>query len=175
MDSASRWLRGVLRVHDRHSNYGSVISAVPPILAGLAQSPSKALLVVIVYLIVNQIEGNLILPLIMARTMDMHPAVVTIGLLVMGALFWLIGVLIAIPLLSLAIILVQALWIEPQEAPTALTDPDELRAPPPLSPFTTCLRPGRILRTLRRAKRDRSCTGPRCLGGQVPLAAMICW
>lgn len=103
-------------------NYGSVISAVPPILDGLAQSPGKALLVLIVYLIVNQIEGNLILPLIMARTVDMHPAVVTIGLLVMGALFGLIGVLIAIPLLSLAIILVQALWIEPQEARSALAD-----------------------------------------------------
>jgi predicted PurR-regulated permease PerM len=103
-------------------NYGSVISAVPPILDGLAQSPSKALLVLIVYVIVNQIEGNLILPLIMARTVDMHPAVVTIGLLVMGALFGLIGVLIAIPLLSLAIILVQALWIEPQETRSALAD-----------------------------------------------------
>jgi predicted PurR-regulated permease PerM len=48
--------------------------------------------------------------------------VVTIGLLVMGALFGLIGVLIAIPLLSLAIILVQALWIEPQEAGNAIAD-----------------------------------------------------
>jgi predicted PurR-regulated permease PerM len=97
-------------------NYGSVISAVPPILYGLSQSPGTALLVLAVYLVVNQIEGNLILPLIMARTVDMHPAVVTMGLLLMGALFGLIGVLIAIPLLSLAIILVQVLWVEPQEA-----------------------------------------------------------
>jgi putative permease len=109
-------------------NYGSVISAIPPILDGLAQSPTKALLVLIVYVIVNQIEGNLILPLIMARTVNMHPAVVTIGLLVMAALFGLIGVLIAIPLLSLAIILVQALWIEPQEARSARAGPDSSRA-----------------------------------------------
>ncbi len=104
-------------------NYGSVISAVPPILFALAQSPNKALLVLIVYLIVNQIEGNLILPLIMSRTVDMHPAVVAIGLLVMGALFGLIGVLLAIPLLSLAMILVQVLWIEPQEARSVPRDP----------------------------------------------------
>lgn len=100
-------------------NYGSVISAIPPILAGLAESPGEALLVLIVYLIVNQIEGNVILPLIMARTVDMHPAVVAIGLLLMGALFGLIGVLIAIPLLSVMMILVHALWIEPQEARSA--------------------------------------------------------
>lgn len=99
-------------------NYGSVLSAIPPILDGLSQSPTKALLVLIVYLIVNQIEGNLILPLIMARTVDMHPSVVSLGLLVMAALFGLIGVLIAIPLLSLAVILAEALWIEPQEART---------------------------------------------------------
>ncbi len=104
-------------------NYGSVISAIPPILAGLAQSPTKALLVLIVYVIVNQIEGNLILPLIMARTVDMHPGVVSVGLLVMAALFGLIGVLIAIPLLSLAIIVVEVLWIEPQEA-RALAEPN---------------------------------------------------
>ena len=108
-------------------NYGSVISAIPPILAGLARSPSTALLVLIVYLIVNQIEGNLILPLIMARTVEMHPAVVTVGLLLMAALFGLIGVLIAIPLLSLTLILVQALWIEPQEAKGALAGPDRPR------------------------------------------------
>jgi predicted PurR-regulated permease PerM len=54
----------------------------------------------------------------------MHPAVVAMGLLVMGALFGLIGVLLAMPLLSLAIILVQVLWIEPQEARSVPPDRD---------------------------------------------------
>jgi predicted PurR-regulated permease PerM len=96
-------------------NYGSIISAVPPILLGLSISPGKALLVLLVYVIVNQIEGNLILPLIMSRTVSLHPAVVAIGVVVMAALFGLIGVIISIPLLSLAVILVEELWIRPQE------------------------------------------------------------
>jgi predicted PurR-regulated permease PerM len=96
-------------------NYGSIISAIPPVLFGLAQSPGKALLVLAIYVIVNQIEGNLILPLVMARTVDLHPALVAIGVLVMAQLFGLIGVIIAIPLLSLAMILVEELWIKPQE------------------------------------------------------------
>jgi predicted PurR-regulated permease PerM len=96
-------------------NYGSIISAVPPILLGLSQSPGKAVLVLIVYLIVNQIEGNLILPLVMARTVDLHPAVVAIGVLVMAQLFGLIGVILSIPLLTLTVILVEELWIRPQE------------------------------------------------------------
>lgn len=97
-------------------NYGSIISAVPPILLGLSISPGKAALVLVVYVIVNQIEGNLILPLVMSRTVALHPAVVAIGVLVMAQLFGLIGVIISIPLISLAVILVEELWIAPQEA-----------------------------------------------------------
>src|SRR3982074_1316855 len=97
-------------------NFGSIISAVPPVLLGLSQSPGKAALVLLVYVIVNQIEGNVILPLVMARTVDLHPAVVAIGVLVMAQLFGLVGVVVAIPLLSLTFILIEELWIEPQEA-----------------------------------------------------------
>lgn len=97
-------------------NYGSIISAIPPVLLGLSISPGKAVLVLVVYVIVNQIEGNLILPLVMARTVNLHPAVVAIGVLVMAQLFGLIGVIISIPLISLAVILVEELWIAPQEA-----------------------------------------------------------
>ncbi|MDQ2759173.1 MAG: AI-2E family transporter [Actinomycetota bacterium] len=97
-------------------NYGSIVSAVPPVLLGLSQSPAEGLEALAVYVIVNQIEGNLILPLVMARTVDLHPAVVALGVLVIAALFGLIGVIISIPLISLAIILVDELWIIPQEA-----------------------------------------------------------
>lgn len=107
-------------------NYGSIISAIPPVLVGLAESPGKAVLVLVVYIIVNQIEGNLILPLVMARTVEMHPALVAIGVLVMAQLFGLIGVIIAIPLLSVALILVEELWINPKERaslPTLAREP----------------------------------------------------
>lgn len=97
-------------------NYGSIISAVPPILLGLSISPGKAVLVLVVYVVVNQIEGNLILPIVMSRTVEVHPAVVAIGVLVMAQLFGVIGVIISIPLISLFIILVEELWIAPEEA-----------------------------------------------------------
>jgi hypothetical protein len=55
---------------------------LPTILLGSSESPTRALLVLGVYLVVNQIEGNVILPLVMARTVDLHPALVAIGLLI---------------------------------------------------------------------------------------------
>jgi predicted PurR-regulated permease PerM len=108
-------------------NYGSIISAVPPILLGLSHSPREALLVLAVYVIVNQLEGNVILPLVMARNVDVHPALVAVGLLVMAQLFGILGMLIAIPLLSLTMILVEELWVGPQEAAALakITHPNE--------------------------------------------------
>jgi len=96
-------------------NYGSVISAVPPILVGLSQSVHQAILVTVIYIIVNQIEGNFVLPLIMGRSVRVHPAAVAIGVLIAGALFGVIGLFIAIPLLSLTLIAIEELWIAPLE------------------------------------------------------------
>ncbi len=97
-------------------NYGSVVSAIPPILYGLTQSLHQGVLVAVVYVVVNQIEGNVALPLIMGRSVRMHPAVVAIGVLVAGALFGVLGLFLSIPLISLALILIDEIWIRPQEA-----------------------------------------------------------
>jgi predicted PurR-regulated permease PerM len=94
-------------------NYGSIISAVPPVLVGLATSPGKGLLVLLVYVIVNQIEGNVALPLIMGRSVSLHPAVIAVGVLVAGSLFGLVGLLISVPLISLTLILADELWVTP--------------------------------------------------------------
>jgi len=94
-------------------NYGSVISAIPPIVYGLSSSFHLGLLVAVVYIIVNQIEGNVALPLIMGRSVSLHPAVIAIGVLVAGSLFGIIGLLISVPLISFTLILADELWIKP--------------------------------------------------------------
>jgi predicted PurR-regulated permease PerM len=94
-------------------NYGSVISAIPPIVFGLAHSVHEAVLVTIVYVIVNQVEGNVVLPLVMGRSVRMHPAVVAIGVLIAGGLFGPLGLVLSIPLISAVLILVEEVWIRP--------------------------------------------------------------
>jgi predicted PurR-regulated permease PerM len=95
-------------------NYGSVISAVPPIIFGLSQSFHEGVLVAVVYVVVNQIEGNIALPLIMGRQVSMHPAVVAIGVLLAGAVFGALGLLLSVPLISLTLIVVDEFWVKPQ-------------------------------------------------------------
>ncbi|MGI8412959.1 MAG: AI-2E family transporter [Solirubrobacteraceae bacterium] len=97
-------------------NYGSVISAVPPIVYGLAHSFHEGVLVAVVYIVVNQIEGNLVLPIIMARSVSLHPATIAIGVLIAGGLLGVPGLFLSVPLISLTLILVDELWIRPQEA-----------------------------------------------------------
>ena len=95
--------------------FGAIAGGIPPVLLALTDSPGKALLVLGVYLLVQQIESNLIIPLVMSRTVRLHPAVIAIGVVVVGQLFGLAGLLVAVPLISLFVILVEELWVIPME------------------------------------------------------------
>jgi predicted PurR-regulated permease PerM len=108
--------------------FGSIVGAIPPTLFALADSPEKALLALGVYVLVQQIEGNLTIPLVMAERVNLHPAVVAIGVVVVGQLFGFIGLFVAVPLLSLIIILVDELWVKQVEAgDVAPATPGEVR------------------------------------------------
>jgi predicted PurR-regulated permease PerM len=94
-------------------NLGSIAGGLPPVLFALTDSPTTALLVLAVYIAVQQIEGNLIVPLIMARAVSLHPALIVIGVVVVGQLLGFVGLLVAVPLISATVILVRELWVEP--------------------------------------------------------------
>ncbi len=90
--------------------YGSIIGAVPPVLFALADSPSLALLTLGVYVLVQQIESNIIIPLVMANRVNLHPAPIAIGVLIIGQLFGFAGLFVAVPVLCTLIVLVDELW-----------------------------------------------------------------
>jgi predicted PurR-regulated permease PerM len=104
--------------------FGSVLGGIPPILIALADSPGKALLTLVVYLVVQQIEGNVILPVVMSRYVSLHPAMIVIGVVVVGQVVGFLGLFVAVPIISAIVILIRALWIDP------LRREDERRAPP---------------------------------------------
>ena len=95
--------------------FGAIISGLPPVLFALTDSPGKALLVIVVYTLVQQFEGNVTIPLVMARTVKLHPAVIAFGVVVVGQLFGFVGLIVAVPILSLLVILVEELWVKPME------------------------------------------------------------
>jgi predicted PurR-regulated permease PerM len=99
--------------------FGAIIGAIPPVLFALAESPEKALLALGIYVLIQQIEGNITIPLVMAERVKLHPAAVAIGVVIVGQLFGFIGLFVAVPLLSLIIILVDELWVKQVEAGAA--------------------------------------------------------
>lgn len=96
--------------------FGAIVGAIPPTLFALTDSPETALLTLAIYVLIQQIEGNLTIPLVMADRVKLHPAAVAIGVVIVGQLFGFIGLFVAVPLLSLIIILVDELWVKQVEA-----------------------------------------------------------
>lgn len=71
-------------------------------LAGFAQfdEPAQALLVPVTFLIIQTLEGQLVTPLVLGRSMSLDPVVVFVALLLLGWLWGVVGLLMAVPLLT---------------------------------------------------------------------------
>jgi len=76
---------------------GPFLGGAPAVIVGLFDSPAKALLVVLVIVVAQQIEGNVLSPLILGKTLDTHPATIIILLLAAGNLAGVLGMILAIP------------------------------------------------------------------------------
>lgn len=77
---------------------GPWIGAVPGVVIGIAESPLQGFLALLVYLVIQQLEGNVLVPKIMAKAVGLNPVIVIIAILVGGKLYGLMGVLLAVPL-----------------------------------------------------------------------------
>ena len=76
---------------------GSLGGALLPVLVGLTLSPNKALLVLGLFLLLNQVDAHLVQPLVMAQRVHLHPVMVILAFLVLGNLLGLISILLAVP------------------------------------------------------------------------------
>lgn len=79
-------------------NLGPITSSIPAILIGFSYSPVLGFYCAILYLIVQQLENNLIVPVIMKKATGLHPIVTLVVMVVGGKLAGIMGVLLAIPL-----------------------------------------------------------------------------
>lgn len=96
---------------------GPVISAIPGVILGFLVSPLTGLLTLLVYVIAQQAENNLIVPLIMKRAVGLNPAVVILALLIGAKLGGILGAVIAVPAAAaLGIIISDLLYKDGEEA-----------------------------------------------------------
>jgi len=80
---------------------GPIIGAIPAALTALFISPLKALLVILLFIAVQQIDNYIISPNIMKYQVGVHPGIIIFSLMAGGALFGIWGLLIAVPTVAI--------------------------------------------------------------------------
>lgn len=119
-------------------NLGPIIAAIPAVAVAFFEGSTWiplsnawfAVLVLGVYILIQQIEGNVLLPRVMGRSLDLHPLAVLVAVIAGGSLAGILGMLLAAPTLATLRVLLEYLY-------RRLTDQDpfpEKQQPEPSRP-----------------------------------------
>ncbi len=93
-------------------NFGPLLSMIPAILIALTQGVNKAIIVAVVYLLLQIVEGNIITPSIQQKLIKMPAALTIVAQLFMGILSGGWGLILATPLVAILIVVVQETYVK---------------------------------------------------------------
>ena len=104
---------------------GPVLGAIPPIAVALFQNPLTALWVVLLFIVIQQLEGHIVAPQIFGHALRINPLLVIIALLFGAAIYGIVGALMALPVA--AVIRETILYLRRH----VVLEPWRSQAPPP--------------------------------------------
>lgn len=76
---------------------GPILALVPALIIGLWISWKVALIITILYLIIQQLENNILVPYVMSRSLDLSPFLVFIVMIIGASLWGILGIILAVP------------------------------------------------------------------------------
>ncbi len=76
---------------------GAFIGAVPGVIIAFFVSPTTSVLAVLVYIAIQQLDGNFIMPRIQGEVLRVHPIIVLLAIFIGGGL---VGIIVSVPLLA---------------------------------------------------------------------------
>ena len=79
---------------------GAFIGAVPGVIVAFFVSPTTGVLAVLVYIAIQQLDGNFIMPRIQGEVLRVHPIIVLLAIVIGGGLGGLVGIIVSVPLLA---------------------------------------------------------------------------
>jgi predicted PurR-regulated permease PerM len=121
---------------------GTFISLIPQVILALAVDPVLVVWVVLSSIAIHQIEAHVIHPVVMSRAVTLHPVVVISAILIMGTLFHVIGLLLAVPLVAALSVLVRELWISQMDrigTDPRTSAPEQKKTPDKIGPLRRAL------------------------------------
>ncbi len=81
---------------------GPILSGATAFLIAVSQSVTTGVYVLVLFLVIQQLEGAFLVPAFMKMTTDLHPAVILVSLLLGGELLGFIGIILSVPAAVLA-------------------------------------------------------------------------
>jgi len=111
---------------------GILFAGIPAIVLGFGQGTTTGLWTVAVLVAVQQLQGNLVMPLLQNKMVDLPPAITIFGIIAAGILFGLPGVLLATPLTIVVLVLIRRLYLH-EDKQEVLASGDAPVAPPPVT------------------------------------------
>jgi predicted PurR-regulated permease PerM len=100
-------------------NFGSLAAMIPGVLIALTKDVNTAIITALLYMVSQTIVSNIVTPLIQKKMINIPPALTIISQVIMGTLSGVLGIILAVPLLSIFIILADELYVKkinPDEA-----------------------------------------------------------
>jgi len=90
---------------------GPILAAVPAVAMGFLDGPEKALYVVLAYVVIQQMESNLLYPLLMKKGLELPPVLTIVTQGVLAIVFGFIGLLVAVPMLAAVMVPIKMLYV----------------------------------------------------------------
>jgi predicted PurR-regulated permease PerM len=91
---------------------GPVIGGITAVSVAITVSPKLALMVGLYFLVLHQLESNILVPKVMERNVGVSPVAVMVALLIGGALWGLVGAILAIPTAAILSVVVEELAVD---------------------------------------------------------------
>jgi predicted PurR-regulated permease PerM len=93
-------------------NLGPTLSVIPPTILALIDAPWKAIAVVILYIIIQQIEGTVLTPVVMQKQVSLLPAITILSQIAFAAFFGIFGLFLALTIIVVAMVWFKKVLIE---------------------------------------------------------------
>ncbi|MGH3036122.1 MAG: AI-2E family transporter, partial [Gaiellaceae bacterium] len=106
-------------ITDLIPNVGATLGAIPVVGVALFEDWWKGLIMIVVIVVYQQAENSIITPKVFQRAIDLHPLLSFVAVLFFGALFGVIGTLLALPIVAAVRIVLE----ERRRTPAPATQP----------------------------------------------------
>lgn len=90
---------------------GTITVVIPSLILGFADSTSTGIWTLVVLIVVQQVQGNLVMPLLQSRMVELPPVLTIFSLVAAGVLLGPLGVILATPLTVVAMVVIKAVYV----------------------------------------------------------------